>query len=186
MNESGQDRRETLADIVAELRALSKCDEYSVQAKYAELQPTVCGKPILLYFAEIADRIEAAAKREKAETETDALAVGGVVEAARHTPGNAAALRDAVIKALTLLNVCDWPPGVSLDGVGEVIREIDSVLDKPPRNCDVGTAHEQESRFHTFCNAHHNCAGCPHIALEECALAWAQMPFAAEEGGNND
>jgi hypothetical protein len=25
----------------------------------------------------------------------------------------------------------------------EVIREIDSVLDKPPRNCDVGTAEEQ-------------------------------------------
>lgn len=75
---------ESLSDIEKELRSLSKSDEYSVRAKYAEHQPTVRGKPILLYFAEIADRIEAAWKREKAEIEADALAVGGCVEASRH------------------------------------------------------------------------------------------------------
>ena len=107
--------------------------------------------------------------------------------------GNAAALREAVIKALTLLHVCDWPSGVSLDGVGEVIREIDSALDKPPRNCDMGTLTEQQQRFRDFCEKMQHtdracCGGCPIVYLRvkgvignSCELAWAQMPY-AEKG----
>ena len=106
--------------------------------------------------------------------------------------GNAAALRDAVIKALTLLNVCDWPSGVSLDGVCEVIHEIDSVLDKPPRQCDVGTVEEQKRRFNMFCkrkgegfSASVYCAyECPCGNQGDCKLAWAQTPYEAQEGAD--
>ena len=49
---------EHTADISAELRTLSR------SAKQYGLQPTVYGKPIDIYFAELADRAEAAAKRE--------------------------------------------------------------------------------------------------------------------------
>ena len=103
--------------------------------------------------------------------------------------GNAAALREAVIKALTLLNVCDWPSGVSLDGVCEVIHEIDSVLDKPPRQCDVGTAEEQMERFREFCRqekcGRYRCrSGCKAICIERCAIDWAQTPYEAQEGAD--
>lgn len=62
-----------------------------------------------------------------------------------------------------------------------------------PRNCDVGTAEEQQKRFVTFCNSHwnihkfdDNCKGCP---VEDrsgaCEFAWAQIPYeaGAEKGG---
>ena len=97
--------------------------------------------------------------------------------------GNAAALRDAVIKAPTLLNVCDWPPGVSLDGVGEVIREIDSVLDKPPRQCDVGTPDEKYQRWVHFCEQRlHSCHNCECKSPVGCTFKFGDMPYAAEEG----
>lgn len=136
------------------------------------------------YFTKLLDDIEAAWKREKSEIEANALAVGGVVEAARHSPGNAAALRDAVVKALTLISVCDWPPGVSLDGVAEVIREIDSVLDKPPRNCDVGTPDEQYQRWVRFCEQRlHSCHNCECNSPVGCTFKFGDMPYEAEEGG---
>ena len=50
---------ETSEDISAELRELSR------GAKYCELQPKVFGKPIGTYFAELADRIDAAGKRAR-------------------------------------------------------------------------------------------------------------------------
>jgi hypothetical protein len=108
------------------------------------------------------------------------------VEAERHTPGNAAALREALIKALTLIHVCDWPPGVSLDGVAEVVREIDSALDKPPRQCDVGTAEEQLSRWGVYCKE--GKARClvhgkwRFINCTACFADWAQMPYTKEVG----
>ncbi len=49
---------ETSEAISAELRELSR------SAKYCELQPKVFGKPIGTYFAELADRIDALAKRD--------------------------------------------------------------------------------------------------------------------------
>lgn len=49
---------EHTADISAELRTLSR------SAKQYGLQPTVYGKPINIYFAELADRIDAAVQSE--------------------------------------------------------------------------------------------------------------------------
>lgn len=65
-------------------------------------------------------------------------------------------------------------------------------LAEPVRNCDVGTAEEQEKRFHDFCRARHlprieesrYCAyKCPLEGDTCCELAWAQMPYVEKEGG---
>lgn len=56
---------EKLSDIEEELRSLSKCEEYRIDAKYAGHQPTVSGKPVVVYFGEIADRILEARKRDE-------------------------------------------------------------------------------------------------------------------------
>ena len=69
-------------------------------------------------------------------------------------------------------------------------KEVAAALAMPMRQCDVGTAEEQEARFKKFCAAHWSinnvdseCEGCP-ITIEgaECEFAWAQMPY--EEGGS--
>ena len=139
-------------------------------------------------WLDYADRIEAAWKRERAEVEADALEVGGIVEAARTAEkssavGNAAALREAVIKALTLIHVCDWPPEVSLDGVAEVVREIDSALDKPPRQCDVGTPEEKYRRWVHFCEQRlHSCHNCECKSPVGCTFKFGDMPYIKEEG----
>ena len=62
-------------------------------------------------------------------------------------------------------------------------------LAKPPRNCDVGTAEEQEVRFRNYCWNHSSrdknmeCQ-CPIDAEGKagCKLTWAQMPY-DEKGG---
>lgn len=60
----------------------------------------------------------------------------------------------------------------------------------PLRNCDVGTAEEQAERMRLYCNSHgedesgcFRCEKCPFLTDERCELAWAQMPYEAEEGG---
>ena len=58
----------------------------------------------------------------------------------------------------------------------------------PLRNCDVGTAEEQDRRFERFCNNQFTrngvqsnpCLTCP-LPMVNCKLSWAQMPY--EEGG---
>ena len=151
--------QETLADIAAKLRSCP-CDDGCEMITHREAH-------------NLADRIEAAAKREKAEIEANALAVGGVVEAAasrkRATPdkysavGDAAAMREALeylLKERDILDFChnnlgsktweDW------DKVYNVLRKIIEkamrALAARPRNCDVGTAEEQDKRFtYQFC-----------------------------------
>ena len=63
--------------------------------------------------------------------------------------------------------------------------------DRKPRNCDVGTADEQEKRFEKFCNSNYNpndvdaeCWGCPLMETGNgcrCEFDWAQMPY--DKGG---
>ena len=61
-------------------------------------------------------------------------------------------------------------------------------LSSPPRNCDVGTAEEQFKRYLAFC--HSESRGCEHCPANKtrlrgtsnCDLAWAQMPYEAQEG----
>ena len=63
----------------------------------------------------------------------------------------------------------------------------DSARAKPPKNCDVGTAEEQRSRFYGFCFSFRTCKACPLFLVGKyrsqvgCAIAWSQMPY--EKGG---
>lgn len=57
------------------------------------------------------------------------------------------------------------------------LREVcDAALSAPPRQCDVGTPDEQERRYKATGEVYHT------LTLTN-ALAWAQMPYAAQEGG---
>ena len=65
-------------------------------------------------------------------------------------------------------------------------RKVAEELKKSLRNCDVGTAEEQSSRFDSHCRKHMGCLTCPLREKDggvpkHCELAWAQMPY--EEGG---
>ena len=73
-----EEKQETSANIVAEIRARAK----------AWPEPS-----LVQYDERLADRLEAALKREKAEIEAEALAAGGIVEAERHKPGNTERVR---------------------------------------------------------------------------------------------
>lgn len=67
-------------------------------------------------------------------------------------------------------------------------EKVLEALKEPVRNCDIGTAGEQDERFVEFCNGnydHDQCGRhCPFFELSalglNCALFWAQMPY--EEG----
>ena len=59
-------------------------------------------------------------------------------------------------------------------------------LGNTPRNCDVGTAEEQEERFDAHCRKHMGCLTCPLREKDggvpkHCEFVWSQMPY--EEGG---
>ena len=67
-----------------------------------------------------------------------------------------------------------------------MLRELKSALDSvPPRNCDVGTAEEQNARYKRFCSSHYKpndidaqCDGCPCVSERfDCELEWAQLPY---------
>lgn len=73
---------ETIADIIAEMRRREKSHYY----------PKVARNIMHQY----SNRFDAAWKRKKVEIEANALACGGIVEASRHTPGNAAVMRESL------------------------------------------------------------------------------------------
>ena len=77
--------------------------------------------------------------------------------------------------------------------VGELV-EIEKIAEKaksiPLRNCDMGTAEEQEDRFDAFCkhqmykSGYMSCPDCPIYRKDEhyCKLRWAQMPYEEAKG----
>ena len=139
-NESEQEKRETLADIVAEMREKAAHFE-----KNSELM--VSENAIALFILPYADRIEAAWKREKAEAEADALAVGGIVEAARHTPGNTAATRKALKTIHDKVNSLDEECGVDPVEIRNIAR---AALSAPARNCDIMSRSTCTKHFSTI------------------------------------
>ena len=93
-----RERQETHDDIAGELRDLSKSDKYTVNANPKLLSPTVFGKPICVYFAELADRMDATHKREVTEAATKAAtsAVNLTKEKYTRLLAETAKLRDAL------------------------------------------------------------------------------------------
>ena len=79
------DTQETIADIIAEKRR--RADEIerdcAEKMKRGEMVSDCYARELVADIRREADRLDAAYKREKAAIEADALAVGGIVEAAR-------------------------------------------------------------------------------------------------------
>lgn len=79
-----------------------------------------------------------------------------------------------------------FPQSIKLteDVCDRMNKEVE--IGKPLRNCDVGTAEEQAKRFHSFCESNkqcgdvYSCERCKLNSIEDCELAWSQMPY--EEG----
>lgn len=67
--------------------------------------------------------------------------------------------------------------------VYDMVDVLLSRLEKPRRNCDVGTAEEQVERFMRYCNSRvckrRVCASCGYEELfrHKCFAIWAQMPY---------
>ena len=137
-----------------------------------------------------ADRLEAVWKREKATIEADALAVGGLLRPKGSAPaapsaGNAQKMREAVVY---ISKYADCVAMRQHDThtqfyIKQIRKWADAALAEPPRNCDVGTAEEQDERFSGYCAKFigGTCTGCPLRKFQECGIGWAQMPY--EEGG---
>ena len=78
----------------------------------------------------------------------------------------------------------------------KILDLVRAALAAPPRNCDVGTAEEQERRFAELCTSHSKDGArgicdekCPFYGKEygsDCALYWAQMPYTESEVSNGN
>ncbi len=165
---------EALADILAEMR--NRADTV-IEGRVITARNFVPQEAV----EDWADRIEAAAERERAEIEADALAVGGIVEAARQKKvGNAAALREA-LERVEQSWLARGEDGSSLHA-GDTLGIISSALSAPPRNCDkFATAEVARLAFwdthETIWEAFKNRSG---MALFYEVLNWL---FAPAEGG---
>ena len=162
-------KQETIADIVAALRAV------------AYIQTAESPRNVL----EFANRIEAAAKRER-EAGAEAAQVCGEIgemigmETTREESsrvGNAAKMREALSDACyAMFNFLKTQNG----GYEEMAKALDkakAALAATPRNCDIGTALEQVSRHRIWCKCGGDCA----VSCKMCFAKWSQMPY--EEGG---
>ncbi len=100
-----------------------------------------------------------------------------------NTPqGNAAAMRQALKYARDVLAfTCriDWRTTMAWGELHKAIHKANAALSAPPRNCDVGTAEEQEERLNEFCSSHfEHCSKCPLFdKFRYCQTAWMQMPY---------
>lgn len=203
---------ETIADIIAEMRKphdeiCAKChDKPNESCPYCG-DPNGCNSPEYGQWpgvmTQLADRLEAAYKREidEAERRANHAAMKNVSETlAKVGPlydaesiGNAAKLREALVqvqkKIKYLIGNLTVPNSIVASRM-EINGIINAALAAPPRNCDVGTPDEQAKRLDAFCDSHghgfdgqkcYSCENCKLIFIDRCELAWAQMPY--EEGG---
>lgn len=177
---------EKIADIVAQMRGRGED-----------------GRMDMWLWRQYADRIEEAWKREKAEIEADALAVGGIVEAARHKPvGNAAAMRETLVQCeLFLGNVsrhghpmfCFGDQCTACNGVDELREMVIRAISAPARNCDLyASATEalkaQDVAFNEDNFKNGECKlGCPGCddGLINCKILWL-FATAKERKGEGD
>ena len=100
--------------------------------------------------------------------------------------GNIATMREAIVIIRDML----INGGHDAQCRAKIVTICNTVLSTPTRNCDVGTAEEQEKRFDSFCCANYKpnnvdaeCWGCPLMShRNKCEFAWAQLPYEAEGG----
>lgn len=170
------EKQETIEDIVDDIRAQN---QGLPEDSYA-LSPLVCD------LLSLADRIEAAEKREREATREKSSRVG-----------NAAKIRKALSDACYAMFNFLKTQNCGYEEMAKALDKAKAALAEPPRNCDVGTAEEQAERFRRFCGTHKPDESqfteegellCPSTGCEltacnygQCALAWSHMPY--EEGG---
>ena len=142
------EKHETVADIVAAMRD----ESHAGDGCFLEW----VGEKMRSY----ADRIEAAAKRER-EAGAEAAQICGEIgeiigrDAACRKPvtdchGVNAAMREALMMVKRLFDGrLMWQPDIR-----KAHDAVNAALAEPPRNCDVGTAEEQAERFYAFCGYH--------------------------------
>lgn len=69
------------------------------------------------------------------------------------------------------------------DEAKDAIRQMESALALPRRNCDVGTAEEQAKRFKQYCDSKVckrrfcHCYGYEHLFHHKCFPIWLRMPY---------
>ena len=154
------ENQEAIADIVKEMRDLGRLDEKSTDKIPRSLQA--------LGLRTYADRIEAAAKREREATREKSSQVG-----------NAAAMLEAleaVVKVGYPHNFQKEAPHIRgyCCEITTAIKKCFDALSAPPRNCDVGTAGEQVERHIKLCKGYKCVPGTPCYV---CFAKWAQMPY---------
>lgn len=93
--------------------------------------------------------------------------------------GNSAKMREALMEASIALSSATHHH-MTEDDAKDCLAVIEAALSDPPRNCDVGTAEEQDERFDRWCDRK-NIKDCWGIGCRKCLIAWAQMPY--KEGG---
>ena len=165
------EKQETIADIVAEMRS-NEFDDPSFN-----VYSLVAARTLARGWA---DRIEAAVNHPV--TNCNRL-------------GNAAKMREALERCASMGEQIENQLGSSEDTVyafrGErclahnISECARAALSAPPRNCDIGTAAEQHERFYNFCDKVEECKECPLWRggglTSKCSVYWAQLPY--EEGG---
>lgn len=100
--------------------------------------------------------------------------------------GDAAAMREALESCRDFIMRLDRAFNPFMQKLLEdAITKADAALAEPVRNCDVGTADEQSSRYNKFCFAHRSCergcGDCPLAKDPYCEFAWSQMPYTEGE-----
>lgn len=81
--------------------------------------------------------------------------------------------------------ICDKYKYPAVAKISDAIANAGVVLSEPPRNCDIGTAEEQERRFRKYCDSNYNpndvdaeCWRCPLFKhRSSCEFAWGQMSY---------
>ena len=169
------DENETIDDIAEKIRQ----DGWEISGL---LIPDDGGKTRAM-LPGLADRIEVAWKRERAEAELYWSGIGHAEAVAEFKWGNMAATRKALEAARAALS--SYADGGDEDNAetNAALAEIDAALAAPPRNCDQ-TLNEAVHARNDFCTTV-DCVDCPYSRDRsgyDCVWSWL-FDTAKQKGG---
>ena len=95
--------------------------------------------------------------------------------------GNAAAMREALMEASIALSSATHHH-LTEDDAKDCLAVVEAALAAPPRNCDIGTAEEQEERHNRWCKSMKQRTECCWVVgCRKCLVAWSQMQYEEEK-----
>jgi hypothetical protein len=185
------DTQETIADIIAEKRRLAehiRNNLSTVPVRQWEQQSEIKA------LEDEADRLEAALRRERGDAAKLRGALTKVKEWMEHRIASNCDKYTSLDEARNaFMAINEMPEGNRDADMRRWLCDFyswlfatatEAEIGRPRRNCDVGTAKEQENRFYRFCLGRPSCKHCPlRDANVKCDFAWAQMPYVEKEGG---